>query len=214
MPTSYQFTIGPSYYSTGFDTDEAVLSEGGIWLNAGQDWTSVTTSGGVAFGTQSGTGGFDDSWSLIRAGFGPRVRSGGHIKKGSTAGIHEVELLLRGQQNAHTCYVYECNLAHDGSYLNVYRWPGAKGTVVGDFVQLAGTSVSSPADGDLLEAQIIGNTLTVYINSVQKISVDVSAGNGASNILSVGQPGIGFYRESGASAASQFGFKDFYAMSL
>jgi hypothetical protein len=42
-------------YTTRFEGEEHPLSEGGKWQNAGRDWTSVRTSHGLAFGTQTGT---------------------------------------------------------------------------------------------------------------------------------------------------------------
>ena len=42
-------------YSTKFEGTEDPLSEGGKWSNGGLDWTRIRKSGGIAYGTQSGT---------------------------------------------------------------------------------------------------------------------------------------------------------------
>src|SRR5947208_2495351 len=48
-------------YSTGFDLNENPLSEGGKWLHTDSTLTVCKAVGGRAFGTQSGTGSYDDS---------------------------------------------------------------------------------------------------------------------------------------------------------
>src|SRR5215470_15077995 len=76
-------------YSTDFDLDENPLSEGGLWLHTDTTLTKCKAAGGRAFGTQTGTGGYDDSNAYLM-GFGndheveaviyrnPDIRDGGN----------------------------------------------------------------------------------------------------------------------------------------
>src|SRR5262245_9498429 len=61
---------GGKSYSTEFDGIENPLSEGGVWSHVGLDWRNVEKSGGIAYGTQTGTGGYDDSYAVL-SGFPP-----------------------------------------------------------------------------------------------------------------------------------------------
>src|SRR5262249_11996444 len=61
---------GSVSYSTSFDKDESPISEGGAWVHLGLDWALVATAGGVAHGTQTGTGKYDDSYAHL-SGFPP-----------------------------------------------------------------------------------------------------------------------------------------------
>src|SRR5689334_4505870 len=86
-----------NHYETDFDGDEAPLSEGGAWSHAGQDWRTAVKTGGYAFGTQTGTGGYDDSYALL-SGFSPDQTASGVIHLVPTIDpscTHEVEILLR-----------------------------------------------------------------------------------------------------------------------
>jgi hypothetical protein len=60
--------------TTRFEREENPLSEGGKWHNTGLDWTTVRTSHGVAFGTETGTNSgarqYDDSYAHL-SGFPP-----------------------------------------------------------------------------------------------------------------------------------------------
>src|SRR5262249_11341752 len=58
-------TCGLIPYMTHFDTIEQPISEGDVWSHVGLDWTRVETSGGIAYGTQTGTGGYDDSYAHL-----------------------------------------------------------------------------------------------------------------------------------------------------
>jgi len=60
----------PIAYSTDFDGTESPISEGGAWSHVGLDWTLVDTAGGIAYGTQTGTNGYDDSYAHL-SGFPP-----------------------------------------------------------------------------------------------------------------------------------------------
>jgi hypothetical protein len=57
-----------------FVLDENPISDNGLWQQqgglTGLDWTNVQSQGGIAFGTQTGFDGYDDSIALL-GGFGP-----------------------------------------------------------------------------------------------------------------------------------------------
>ena len=76
------------------------------------------------------------------------------------------------------------------------------------------SNVTAPKDGDLFEAQIVGNIITVKLAGATMITLDVSAFDG--HTFDSGEPGIGF--DAGASGAetadSSYGFKDFSARGL
>src|SRR5262245_9190880 len=69
--------VSPAYaktYSTNFPFAENPISQGGRWKNGqtnGIDWSNVRTTPGLAFGTQTGTNGFDDSVALLTGTWGP-----------------------------------------------------------------------------------------------------------------------------------------------
>lgn len=206
-------------YATAFATDEDPISESGKWsTNAGGSWTRVTIVSGRAQGNQTGTNGFDDSYAHLTDAYGPDQEVSCVIHKGgSTAGILEVEILLRvtDAENggpANDVKLYECNLARDGSYANIYRWRGAIGTVVGDFTLLGSGSVGAVNDGDVFKARIVGNTITTFLNGVQIATADITSQGGAT--YTSGKPGIGFYRESGSSASSTYCFESMTARTI
>jgi hypothetical protein len=164
-------------YATTFDGDENPLSEGGKWIHNGLDWAKIRKSGGIAYGTQSGTNGgaarYDDSYSHL-SGFPPDQEAWGkvHIAKPDPSCHQELEILLRWTSSAHSTTGYECfaRCVNDGSsYLQSVRWEGP----VGKFTYLADKHGAEYGlkSGDILKASIVGNVITVYINGVEKARV-------------------------------------------
>lgn len=205
-------------YSTNFNTNEAVLSEGGIWLTGlavGLDWTDPTVSGGFCFGTQpSNSLLFNDSVAIVdpaRIAFPPNQYAAAvlHRSANSLSGSKEVELILRGTLAAHVMKGYEVNLNFDGGYCQVIHLggtTGAIGTTGGDFpTQNFGSVGFTPADGDLFEAQIVGNIVSVWIThaSVRNLigTTDITTGPfaGTGTVWTTGQPGFGSYLANGAA---------------
>lgn len=179
-------------FASNFDGAESPISEGGVWSNSGLDWTNVVKNNGIAFGTQSGTNGFDDSYAIL-SGFSPNQAAAGKIQVSPSIDghcPHEVELLLRMNNSAHNATGYECNLAFDGSYADIVRWNGA----LGDFTILARGSFSGLKDGDTIQASIDGNVITVKINGTQVVQA-------TDNAYTAGNPGVGFYRENCGTGA-------------
>jgi chitodextrinase len=191
-------------YSTNFDGTENPISEGGAWSHAGLDWTTVQTSGGIAYGTQTGTDGYDDSYAKL-SGFPPDQTASGVIHlvnpiDGSCS--HEVELLMRWTDSAHSAQGYEVNLSFDGGYAQIVRWNGA----IGNFAVLGGGSFPELKEGDVFKASMIGNVITAYVNDIQVAQVTDAA-------YSTGNPGIGFFRRNCGTNAD-FGFTSFTATSF
>ena len=177
------------HYTTTFDRAEHPLSERDAWSHRGRDWTLVRTLGGVAMGTQTGDGGYDDSYALMSGHFPPDqgataiVRQSPFIDKSRT---HEVELLLRFSDGPHHARGYEVLLSFDANLIQIVRWNGP----VGDFTVLDGSgSYPGFKDGDTFSANIVGNTITAYVNGTivaQSTDSEIKTGN----------PGIGFFRRA------------------
>jgi len=205
-------------YQTDFNTAQNPLSEGGVWHNNGLDWTNVVTSNGVAYGTQDGhkEGPYDDSYAIL-SGWPPDQYAEAviHIESGIPAQYAEVEILLRWTDNAHYSNGYECNLAFNGQYAVIGRWPGPLGTDVSQYTVICPETQApfAPRDGDILAAQIVGYTITSWLirDGVKHqlcTGTDTKAGK-----LATGSPGIGFYW-AGSPATSKYGFTSFSAHSL
>ena len=191
-------------YSTNFDLTENPISEGGKWQNGAAtalDWKNVRTSGGIAFGTQTGNDKFLDSTALLTGTWDPNQSVSGvvHTVNQSGSVSQEVEFRLRSTLSAHVNSGYEINFrcTHDGSqYVQIVKWNGP----VGDFTYIDSTVGPGVRDGDTLKAEIIGTTINAYINGKLILSRTDSQ-------FSTGNPGIGFYLEGGNSALNaDFGF--------
>jgi len=191
-------------YQTNFPLNQSPISEGGVWGHVGLDWTLVNTSGGVAFGTQTGSDGFNDSYALLQSTYGDTQTATGVVSRtgGAITSAHaEVELLLRWTDQAHFSRGYEFNLAFDGSYAQIIRWPGPLGTSLGDFTYIATAGgLGTINDGDVLMAKAIGNNLFLYLNGSLLCS-------GTDTVCPSGLVGIGFYCDGGA-VGSKYGFKN------
>ena len=204
-------------YTTTFDADENPLSEGGKWINNGLDWTTIRTTGGLAYGTQTGTNKvlyrYDDSYAHL-SGFPPDQEAWGqvHIAKPDSSCHQEVEILLRWTSSPHSTTGYECfaRCVSDGSsYVQIVRWEGP----LGNFTYLADKRGADYGlkNGDILKASIVGNVITVYINGVEKARVK-------DDTYKTGNPGIGtfLFCDSGRGVGSNrdFGFKSFTAREI
>lgn len=207
-------------YTTNFPLIENPLSEGGLWRHLDPTLTVVRTDvlGGVhvAHGTQTGSGGYDDSNAYLQ-GFSLNHSIEGRVWKSPSipAGtpFHEIELLLRWSDDnpqRNTSYGptsaegYEINIDQNGTYLNL-------GTFKGPLLTAA-ASPPRPATGDLFKARIMTNpngsaTIKVYWNGVEKINYTHSTP------ITKGNPGIGFYIQSGGTN-NLYGFSSITAISL
>jgi hypothetical protein len=197
-------------YATDFNIAETPLTEGGLWKQLGLDWSLVTSTGGLVFGTQNGSGAFNDSYAYL-SGAWPANQSGSgviHLESGITATYAEVEVLLRWTDGPHDSTGYECNLAYNGQYAEIIKWPGPFATDTSQFTFISkGNPVASGVhDGDVFSCEVVGNVITSRLNG------NVIA-TGTDNSIATGAPGIGFYA-SGAPASQKFSFTKFTATGL
>jgi hypothetical protein len=192
-------------YSTNFDRDEAPISENGAWTHLGLDWALIDTENGDAVGTQTGTGGYDDSYAHL-SGFPPDHEATGVIHKIANIDpgcTHEVEIHLRWSDAAHDAHGYECNLAWDGAYAEIVRWNGK----LGDFTYLARGSVpGGVSDGDTLRASVVGDVIVLYHNGVEVVRAQDAT-------FKDGNPGMGLWRGGPCGVRGDYGFTSYSAQS-
>ena len=197
---------GSVSYSTHFDLTESPISEGGAWKHLSLDWTLVNTSNGLAWGTQTGSGAYDDSYAYL-SGFPANQTASAviHLASPDGSATHEVEVLLHWADATHNARGYECNLAWNGGYAEIVRWNGA----LGDFTYLNRSSAPMGVhDGDTFSAKIVGTTITSYLNGVQIATATDST-------FTDGNPGFGLWRGSGAPVTLRdYAFTSFTATSL
>jgi hypothetical protein len=190
-------------YTTNFDGTENPLSEGGAWSHTGLDWTRAQKVDGVAYGTQTGDGGYDDSYAYL-SGFPPDQSGAGVIERVSgDSGIHEVEILLRWSDSAHSAQGYECNLSYDASYAQIVRWNGP----FGDFTYIGGAAHAPyPRTGDTFSATITGDLIIAYYNGAEIMRATDAT-------YTTGNPGIGFFIQSNQNNGTM-GFTSYSASAL
>jgi hypothetical protein len=177
-------------------------------MSADLQSTRVVTANGIAFGTQTGTNGFDDSYAHL-SGFPPDQSASGvvhldpAIEHNTT---HEVEILLRIKDAPNSLSGYECNFAYDGSYCQIVRLDS------GSFTYLAGPGAGQgnvPGglhEGDVVSAQIIGNAIASFVNGVRVATATDST-------YATGNPGLGFFLGAASTPNSFYGFTRYTATS-
>src|SRR5205085_6170549 len=121
--------------------------------------------------------------------------------------FQEVQIRLRFSIRANFCAGYEFifrPLKTEDAYLEIVRWNG----VIGDWKSLARTVGADVgvADGDVVEATVVGNVLTAYINGEEIVSV-------VDDAISDGAPGIGFNFGCGHTNVDH-GFRSFEAQTF
>ncbi len=186
------------------------ISEGGNWVNGkatGLRWADVATLPGLAYGTESGSGGYDDSTAVLAGSWGPdqTVQATVHTVNQNSSLFEEVELRLRTVISPDSITGYEVNYrcTSDGSqYVQVVRWNGP----LGSWTLLDSRNGPGLRDGDHVKATIVGSTITAYINNVAIFSV-------TDRTFTNGSPGMGFYLQNGngSSVNKDFGFTSFSA---
>jgi hypothetical protein len=195
--------------TTSFPLAEDPISESQNWINGGTvglDWTNVQSTSALAFGTESGSGGYDDSTAILAGAWNAdqTVQATVHTvnQKGDSV-FEEVELRLRTSITSHAITGYEINFrcTSDGSqYVQIVRWNGP----LGSFNYVSTTKGPGLHNGDVIKATISGNTLTVYINGTQVLQ-------GADSTYTSGSPGIGFYLQGTSGVNADFGLTSFTA---
>jgi hypothetical protein len=204
-------TLGTSRtYTTKFARTENPISGNDNWVNGnakGIDWANVATMAGLAYGTESGSGGYDDSTALLTGTWGSNQMAEAtvHTVNQNDNIYEEVELRLRSSLSAHRATGYEMNFRCSktgNAYTQIVRWNGP----LGDFTYLntiAGSNYGV-ADGDVVKATIAGNVITAYISGVQVLQATDST-------YATGSPGIGFYIQGTSPVSSDYGFTSFTA---
>jgi hypothetical protein len=199
-------------YRTRFQLTEDPISEGGLWINGkteGIDWADVVTEeerahgGKVKVGAKerraeqgnleggdaaAPEGDYDDPTAVLNGAWGPNQYISATVfsRNPTEDYFQEVEIRLRSSITPHSCTGYEvfwrC-LKTDEGYAEIVRW---NGPIMG-FTSLARAQGAEygVSDGDVVEATIVGNQITSYINGVAVLSAtDEKFANGS--------PGIGF----------------------
>jgi hypothetical protein len=204
-------------YTTKFDGEENPLSEGGRWTNEGLDWAKIRKSGGIAYGTETGTNTgsrmYDDSIAQL-SGFPPDQEAWGvvYIARPNASCRQELEILLRRTTSAHNATGYECYarcISSAESYVTIVRWDGPLGKYT-TLLELDGPDYGLK-NGDVLKASIVGNVITVYINDVKKAQVK-------DDTYKTGSPGIGEWlwcpKGLGVGSNTDYGFSSFTARGI
>src|SRR5690242_2171351 len=192
-------------YRTNFTANENPISEGGKWLNGkaqGLDWADVAVTDGIAHGTESGTGGYDDSTAILSGTWGSDQSAEATVRSiNQSDGVYEeVELRLRSSLSAHQAKGYEINFRcskSDKAYAQIVRWNGP----LGKFTYLAQKEGSNfgVTNGDVVKATIVGDVINAYINGVQILQTSDST-------YTNGNPGMGFFLQGTGVSNSNFGF--------
>ena len=194
-------------YSTKFEKDENPLSEKGRWINGktdGLDWADVCVVKGMAFGTESGHTGYDDTTAVLTGDWPTDQTAQATVKIIKVnAASEEVELRLRTSITPHKCTGYEINFRcgdHNSGYNEIVRWDGP----LGKFTYLSQKG-GGAADGDVIKATIKGHLIIVYRNGVE-------VNRAKDDTFKSGNPGIGFFLSNGPEKLNaDYGFTSFSA---
>ena len=219
-PQNLRILTGKSY-TTSFPLTENPLSEGGAWHHLDPTLkvvrTEVLNGVHVAHGTQTGSGGYDDSNAYL-SGFSQDHSIEGTVWvspsiQASATPFTEIEVLLRWRDDnppfstpygVTSATGYEININHTGQYLQLGSFKGP--------LLASAASPPVPKTGDKFKAQVVTNangtaTIKVYWNGVEKINFTHST-----PVLG-GNPGVGFYI-AGSGINNQFGFSSITATDL
>lgn len=190
------------FYTTNFLGTENPISEGGVWQNNGINWAQVKTVGGFACGTQTGFGGYNDSYAHL-TGFSPNHKITGIVRFGpgwNISNAQEIELHLRATSSPNFTSLYECMIVNQQSALanvTIARWNGPFENIT----VLTTTEINNLPEivtGDSFEAKIQGNLISVSVNGILRYTA-------TDNTLTTGNPGFGFFqREFGANEDTGF----------
>jgi hypothetical protein len=198
------------YHRTTWSAEDP-LSEGGIWTQGGVNGVSwqnvrVVTTGGTArmVGVgQDGSGAYDDPTALLTAFTAKdvHVRAVVYSKNANVDANREVEIRLRSEITPGFNRGYECmsNSSTQHPYMSLVRWNGP----FGDFTELVHLDGAQYGvlDGDIFEAEIIGNRIKISINGSVKIDT-------TDDTWKDGKTGVGFFNHTLGATTSQddYGF--------
>jgi hypothetical protein len=181
----------------------------------------VQTSPGKAYGTMAG---FDrrnyiDSCACLRD-FGPNHEVTGTIaNSGGFSGYSlEVELLLRAEIAADHIHLYEVDCVWGGLGIALVRWDMTTAHPNSfTFLRRLKSGEVLFANGDQVYASIVGSVITVKYKRAGRAFSTLFTHDTAGDCVrySSGNPGIGFWNESGnASIVSNFAWSSFTADSI
>jgi hypothetical protein len=163
----------------------------------------------LAFGTQTGSGAYNDSYAAL-SGFPPNQSASAVIHLDSTidrSTTHEVEILLRITDDSNKLTAYECNFAYDGSYCQIVRLDSTSFTYLAGPNAGQGSVAGGLHEGDVVSAKIIGSTITSYVNGKQVAQATDST-------YPTGNPGMGFWLGGPSTTPnSYYSFTSFTATS-
>lgn len=224
MGSSFKVYLGgrpaAASYSTNFDGTENPLSEGGRWSNITGNRAAVRSSSGYAYGTQTGSNNYDDSFALLSGTFPDAVLTASAVIKlispDTVSGdSHEAELLFKfSQTSGGIAKGYECLLGYAGTgiYCGIAKWLGPN-TDINQFYDIT-TSASAPgslSDGDVFSVvcTVSGGNVS-FVGSVNgsQIMTGLDTGQDGTSPYVTGQPGIGFFRRPGGTA-TEYGFNSY-----
>ena len=227
-PSGTPSGTGSLSYTTNFSSPpspENPISEQGHWINGkanALDWNNVRTTGGFAFGTQTGSDGFSDSTALLTGAWAPdqSAQAVVHIVAQDPGVVaEESEIRLRSGMSATPCPGQTsggCNTGYEinfsavtgNNYVQIVRWNGPLGSFA-----LLNSRTQPVQNGDVVKATIAGNTITAFINGVQVLQVTDTTYNAAYCSTHTCNPGLGFYLQNGSGAGNNahFGFSSFTA---
>lgn len=205
---------GGMFYVTDFSLAENPISEGGNWINGeetGLDWHNVRTGDGYAYGTTAAVR-YSDPTAVLAGTWGANQYVEGVVYSAgpNPSQYEEVEIRLRTTITAHSITGYEICLrslrGNAASYLQIAKWMGPLATDITDFNMLFEQTGADwgVQDGDVVRAEIIGDTIRVWVNGILKATVvDPSP-------FPSGSPGIGMNYGAEQSPAN-FGWKSIVA---
>ena len=191
-------------YTTHFPLTENPISEGGHWVNGE---TVCSTTPGLAIGHEDGIHDYTDALALLTGDWGTdqSVMANVYSINQNDACYEEVEIHLRGKLLSSGFQGYEvawkCTKTSN-AYLIIVRVDSSNSFTI--LANLSGAQYGVD-NGDSVRAQMIGKTITVYTNGVQKAQVtDVNA-------YGSGNPGMGFNLHGCVGTNSDYGFTSFTA---
>lgn len=201
-------------YSTDFGGTESPLAEDGRWTNAdiSPPHTTVQTDGAHAFGTMDSFDGmnFPDSVACL-AGFSPDHSITATVHNDDAGEGLEIELILRCSVTESGVTGYEIDIG-PAFGLNIVRLNGGN-----DYALAAGFPITTDIcvyDGNVWSASISGNLINVSCNGISIVTdLDITTAFGDDGlVISSGNPGVGFWNDTGASDQStKFGWRNFSA---
>lgn len=198
----------PQSFSTSFPDTENPLSQSGAWRTAVNFYRAPQTTPGKCF-SNAATDNFDDALAqLVSPGMGNNYRVGVHVFRqgGYSPGVsHEIGLYLRlniDNSNPSNTLVrgYECLFPYDSTAFQLVAWLGVNHSFPDNFSILSPSAqnggLANVQNGDLLEAQISGNAISVFQNGLLIYTLTDSTWT------SGGGPGFGAYVNTGGTPAN------------